>query len=77
MTIRAIHNRNDYEGMVAIVDSLIDADPGSEDFETFQIASDLVWGWEQKNIEMPPPDPIEAIKHRLDAGGLTLRDLRP
>ena len=77
MRIRPIQSRDDYEGMVAIVDALIDANPGSNDFETLQIASDLVWGWEQKNVEMPPPDPIEAIKHRLDATGLTLRDLRP
>ncbi len=77
MRIRPIRSKSDYDAMVAIVDELIDAAPGSDAFESLQIASDLVWGWEQKNVEMPPPDPIEAIKFRLDALGLTLRDLRP
>ncbi len=77
LKIRPIQSRDDYEGMISLVDALIDAAPGSEEYEKLQIASDLVWGWEQKNVEIPPPDPIEAIKHRLDAAGLTLRDLRP
>ncbi len=75
--IRPIQSREDYEAMVALVDALVDAEPGSEDFDNLQIASDLVWGWEQKNVEIAPPDPIEAIKFRLDALDLSLRDLRP
>lgn len=77
LKIRAIQSNEDYGAMVSLVDALIDAEPGSDDFEKLQIASDLVWGWEQKNVEIPPPDPIDAIKFRLDALGLTLRDLRP
>ncbi len=75
--IRPIQSTEDYDVMVALVDELIDAAPGSDEYEALQIVSDLVWGWEQKHVEMVPPDPIEAIKFRLDMLGLTLRDLRP
>ena len=77
LKIRPIQSSEDYAAMIAIVDALIDAVPGTEDYEKLQIASDLVWAWEQKNILVAPPDPIEAIKFRLDALGFSLRDLRP
>jgi HTH-type transcriptional regulator/antitoxin HigA len=75
--IRPIQTKEDYDAMVALVDELIDAEPGSEDYNTLQIASDLVWAWEQKNVGIPAPGPIEAIKFRLEQSGMTLRDLRP
>ena len=75
--LKAIRSEADYNEMVKLVDELIDAEPGSQEYDTLDIASDLVWGWEQKNVEMLPPDPIEAIKFRLEQSGLSLRDLRP
>ena len=75
--VRSIQNEEDYDEMVHVVDTLIDAEPGTEAYETLQIASDLVWAWEQKHVEILPPDPIEAIKFRLESRGSSLRDLRP
>ena len=75
--IRPIQDHDDYQAMVALVDEIIDAEPGTDDHDTLQIASDLVWAWEQKHVEIAPPDPIEAIKFRLEQLGLGLRDLRP
>lgn len=75
--IRPIYSEEGYEAMVSLVDQLIDAEPGSEDYDTLQVASELVWAWEQKNVEILPPTPIEAIKFRLEQRGMSPRDLRP
>ena len=75
--IKAIRTEEDYQYMLSLVDGLVDAAPNSPEYEALQIAGDLVWAWEQKNVEILPPDPIEAIKFRLEQMGGSLRDLRP
>lgn len=37
----------------------------------------LVQAWEARNYPITAPDPIEAIKFRMEQGGLTVKDLEP
>ena len=43
--------------------------------ETWEILVTLVEAYEQKHFYIPPPDPIEAIKFRMDQLGLKQSDL--
>ena len=37
----------------------------------------LIEAYERKHYPIDPPDPIEAIKFRMEQGGLTVKDLEP
>ncbi|VVO95070.1 hypothetical protein PS847_02522 [Pseudomonas fluorescens] len=42
-----------------------------------EILALLIEKYEEQHFPMPPSDPIEAIKFRMDQQGLTPRDLEP
>ena len=52
-------------------------EPGSADGDRFEILTTLVEAYEAKHFPIDAPDPIEAIRFRMDQGGLTVKDLVP
>jgi HTH-type transcriptional regulator/antitoxin HigA len=50
---------------------------GSPDGDELEVLVMLVERYESQYQPMPPSDPIEAIKFRMDQQGLTARDLEP
>lgn len=52
-------------------------EPGSEDGDRFEILATLVEAYEAKHFPIEAPDPIEAIRFRMEQGGLTVKDLVP
>ncbi len=40
-----------------------------------EVLETLVEAWEEKHIPIPPPDPVEAIRFRMEQLGLRQRDL--
>ena len=52
-------------------------EPGSEDGDRFEILLALVQAYEVRNFPVEAPDPIEAIRFRMEQGGLTVKDLVP
>lgn len=79
MDIRPIHNEADYELALREVSAYFDNEPelGTEDGDRFEILLTLIEAYEAKRFPMDLPDPIEAIKFRMDQQGLTARDLEP
>ncbi|MBP9535915.1 MAG: transcriptional regulator, partial [Pseudoxanthomonas sp.] len=51
--------------------------PGSEDGDRFEILVTLVEAWEARHYPIGAPDPVEAIRFRMEQGGLTVKDLVP
>ncbi|MBR3425667.1 MAG: transcriptional regulator [Neisseriaceae bacterium] len=49
------------------------ADPDTADY--FEVLATLVERYEQEHYPIDPPDPIEAIKFRMEQKGLTVKDL--
>ena len=43
----------------------------------FEALITLIEAWERKHYPIAPPDPIEAIKFRMDQAGLSVKDLEP
>jgi len=79
MNIRPIRSDADYKAALAVVSDLIDRDPApdSPDGERLEVLGLLVHEWEEQHYPMAPPDPIDAIKFRMDQDGLTVDDLAP
>lgn len=77
MNIRPIKTNADYEEALAEVRRLWDAAPGSDDADKLEILAMLIHHHEREREPLPPPDPIEAIKFRMEQQGLSRKDLLP
>jgi len=79
MEIKAIRTEADYLAALRAVSALIDLDPASNspEGERLEVLGTLVQAYEAKHYPIDPPDPIEAIKFRMDQSGLTVKDLVP
>ena len=75
--IRAIRTEADYEAALARIDALMDAEPGTSAGEELDILADLVELYESRHVPIGYPTPIEAIRFRMEQGGLSPRDLIP
>jgi HTH-type transcriptional regulator / antitoxin HigA len=79
MNIRPIRTESDYKAALRELSAYFDNEPapGSEDGDRFEILSTLVEAYEAKHFPIEAPDPIEAIRFRMEQGGLTVKDLVP
>ena len=79
MDIRPIHTEADYKAVLREVSAYFDnePEPGTEDGDRFDILLTLVEAYEAKQFPVDLPDPIEAIKFRMEQEGLTAKDLEP
>jgi HTH-type transcriptional regulator/antitoxin HigA len=75
MELHTIKTEEEYNGAMAMIDSLINAPENSEDSEKLELFSIIVEDYENKYYKMEMPDPIEAIKQRAEQLGLTRKDL--
>ncbi len=79
MEIKAIRSEPDYLAALREVSALIDLDPAADspDGERLDVLGTLVQAYEARHYPIGPPDPIEAIKFRMDQSGLSVKDLVP
>ena len=79
MNIHPIRTKADYKRALREVSAYFDdePEPGSEDGDRFEILATLVEAYEAKHFPVDAPDPIEAIRFRMEQGGLTVKDLVP
>jgi HTH-type transcriptional regulator / antitoxin HigA len=73
--IKPIRSEKDYEVAMAEVDSLWGYKSGTAKGDRLDVLATLIASWEAANYPMDQPDPIEAIKFRMEQQGLTRRDL--
>jgi HTH-type transcriptional regulator/antitoxin HigA len=79
MEIRPIHNDADYRAALKQVSALVDSDPeaGTPEGDRLDILATLVEAYEARHMPIAPPDPVEAIKFRMEQSGLSVQDLEP
>lgn len=79
MKIRPIHTEADYQATLREVSAFFDSEPepGSPEGDRFEVLLTLVEAYEAKNFPIDLPDPVEAIKFRMEQEGLTAKDLVP
>jgi HTH-type transcriptional regulator/antitoxin HigA len=75
MKIKPIRTKKDVSEALARIDELIDALQDTPEYDELEIVSTLVEAYEEKHCPVPPPDPVEAIKFRMDQKGLTQSDI--
>ena len=73
--IRPIRTKRDYETALKEVERLWGAKAGTPDGDRLDVLATLIDAYETEHHPMDPPDPIEAIKFRMEQQGLTRRDL--
>nr|WP_223565718.1 transcriptional regulator [Pantoea sp. OVA07A] len=75
---RIIKDKKSYDHAMNRLLELADTDlkEGTPDFDEFELLSLLIGHYEENNFPVEKPDPIEAIKFRMDQMGLTQADMR-
>lgn len=79
MEIRPVHTEVDYKSALKEISRLMEADPelGTLDGDRLDVLVTLVQAYEARHYPIDLPDPVEAIKFRMEQGGLTAKDLEP
>jgi HTH-type transcriptional regulator / antitoxin HigA len=75
--VRAIRTEADYEAVLAEVDALMDAAPGTPQGERLDVLVTLLVAYEARHWSIDAPDPIDAIRIRMEQKNLKQRDLVP
>ncbi|CAM4049248.1 helix-turn-helix domain-containing protein [Paracoccus yeei] len=75
--LKPIRTEADYDAALAEVERLWGAKSGTPDGDRLDVLATLIEVYEEKHHLMDPPDPIEAIRFRMEQQGLTRRDLEP
>ena len=75
---RIFKSREDYErGMERLLQLAENGlQENTDEFDEFELLNLLIGHYEEKEFPMEKPDPIEAIKFRMDQQGLTQADMR-
>lgn len=79
MNIRPIHTDEDYRAALKNVSALFDnePEPGTPEGDYFDIMITLIEAYESKRFPVDLPNPIDAIKFRMEQSGLSAADLAP
>jgi HTH-type transcriptional regulator/antitoxin HigA len=77
MSIRPIRNDEDHARALGAIDRLWGAAEGSPKAERLEVLVTLVHAYEAEHHAIEPPNPIDAIRFRMEQQGLTRRDLEP
>jgi len=79
MDIRPIRTDADYKSTLKEISRLMQSDPelGTPEGDRLDVLTTLVQAYEAKHFPIDLPDPVEAIKFRMEQGGLTAKDLEP
>ncbi|PHZ25487.1 helix-turn-helix domain-containing protein [Yersinia massiliensis] len=79
MIIRPIRNEEDYRAALKAVSPLFDnePEPNTPEGDFFEVMIVLIEAYEQKHFPVDLPDPVEAIKFRMEQSCLSAKDLMP
>src|SRR6266700_1513071 len=73
--IKPIRTKRDYDGALKEVERLWGTKAGTSEGDRLDVLATLIDAYETEHYPIDPPDPIEAIKFRMEQQGLTRRDL--
>jgi len=75
--LKPIRSKADYEKSLEEIERLWGAKGGTPKGDRLDVLATLIDAYEAVHYPMDPPDPIEAIKFRMEQQGLTRKDLEP
>lgn len=76
MNVKTIKTEREYDEMMAWIDNQFDQKtrPDSADGEVLQVALLLIKAYEDEHYAIPAPDPIEAIRLKMEEKGVRNKD---
>jgi HTH-type transcriptional regulator/antitoxin HigA len=77
MVAKLIKNEAEYQNALFMIDELMDAEPGTPQGDELELLVTLVELYEKKAHPIGLPDPVEAIKFRMEQMGLKQKDMVP
>lgn len=75
MKLKPIKTEQDYHHALERLELIFDANPGTKEGDEIEILGILIEKYENENFPIELPDPIEAIKFRMDQLGYSQNDL--
>ena len=75
MEIRPIKTEQDYNESIKRIEELWGAKKDTQEGDELDLLCTLVESYEMKHYPIAPPDPIDAIKFRMEQMGMTKTDL--
>ena len=75
--LRPIRTETDYENALIVIEQFWGAKGGTPEGDHLDMLATLIDAYETEHYPMDPPDPIEAIKFRMEQQGLSRKDLEP
>ena len=73
--VKPIRTKRDHEAALREVERLWGAKAGTSEGDRLDVLATLIDAYETEHYPIDPPDPVEAIKFRMEQQGLTRRDL--
>lgn len=79
MTAKVLKSESEYDKALEAVGQLMDLNPvaGTPEADQLELLGLLISNYEDKHHAIPPPEPLEAIRFRMEQQGLAPRDLVP
>ena len=72
---KLIKNETEYKEALKRIEELFDAEQGTPEADELELLVALVELYEKENFPIEAPDPVEAIKFRMEQEGLTNEDM--
>jgi len=75
--LKPIRTTGDYERALSDVERFWGSPSGTAEGDRLDVLATLIDAYEAEHYPMDPPDPVEAIKFRMEQQGLSRKDLEP
>lgn len=77
MNVRPIKTEADYDWALSKIEPYFEKEPkpGTSAADHFDVLAALIEAWEAKHWPIDPPDPVEAIRYRMQESGRSQSDL--
>jgi len=74
---KVIKTETEYRAALARFEELLELPEPARPYDDMELLSVLIERYEDEHLRIDPPDPIEAIKFRMEQAGLSQKDLIP
>ncbi len=75
MDFKILKTKKDYENALKRLEKVFDAKPGSKESNELELLAMLIERYEKEHFPIDAPDPVEAIKFRMEQLGMKQKDL--
>ena len=77
MKPKLLKTQKEYREALKRIDKLMDAKPRTPQGDELELLATLVELYEREHEPIPPPDPLDAIRFRMEQEGFKPKDLMP